>query len=110
MSVILVLIPLSIVFAVAFLAAFVWAVRSGQYEDTCTPSMRVLADEPMSAGVRPSSGAESSGRSQSSNCSNIFVPSHVSAPEDGRTPLANPRRSSVTTIFPTNKKTNNDES
>lgn len=46
MSVILVLIPLSIVFAVAFLAAFVWAVRSGQYEDTCTPSMRVLADEP----------------------------------------------------------------
>jgi cbb3-type cytochrome oxidase maturation protein len=47
MSIILVLIPLSIVFAVAFLAAFVWAVRSGQYEDTCTPSMRVLADEPM---------------------------------------------------------------
>lgn len=47
MSIILVLIPLSIVFAVAFLAAFVWAVRSGQYEDTCTPSMRVLADEPL---------------------------------------------------------------
>lgn len=46
MSVILVLIPLSILFAVAFLAAFVWAVRSGQYEDTCTPSMRVLADDP----------------------------------------------------------------
>lgn len=46
MSVILILIPLSILFAVAFLAAFVWAVRSGQYEDTCTPSMRVLADEP----------------------------------------------------------------
>ena len=46
MSIILVLIPLSILFAVAFLAAFVWAVRSGQYEDTCTPSMRVLADEP----------------------------------------------------------------
>lgn len=46
MSIILVLIPLSIIFAVAFLAAFVWAVRSGQYEDTCTPSMRVLVDEP----------------------------------------------------------------
>jgi cbb3-type cytochrome oxidase maturation protein len=46
MSIILVLIPLSILFAVAFLAAFVWAVRSGQYEDTCTPSMRVLVDEP----------------------------------------------------------------
>lgn len=47
MSIILVLIPLSIVFAVAFLAAFVWAVRSGQYEDTCTPSMRLLTDEPV---------------------------------------------------------------
>jgi len=46
MSIILVLIPLSILFAVAFLAAFIWAVRSGQYEDTCTPSMRLLLDEP----------------------------------------------------------------
>ena len=51
MSVILVLIPLSILFAVAFLAAFVWAVRSGQYEDTCTPSMRVLADDPAAKGT-----------------------------------------------------------
>lgn len=51
MSVILVLIPLSILFAVAFLAAFVWAVRSGQYEDTCTPSMRVLADDPAAKGA-----------------------------------------------------------
>lgn len=109
MSIILVLIPLSIVFAVAFLAAFVWAVRSGQYEDTCTPSMRLLADEPMSAGVRASSGAESSNRPQTSNCSNAFVPSHVSAPEDARTPLANPGRVSVPTNSPTNKKVNNDE-
>ena len=45
MSVILLLIPLSIVIACAFLAAFVWAVRSGQYEDTCTPPMRLLLDE-----------------------------------------------------------------
>jgi cbb3-type cytochrome oxidase maturation protein len=45
MSVIFLLIPLSIVFAVAFLFAFIWSVRSGQYEDTTTPSMRVLLDE-----------------------------------------------------------------
>jgi len=44
-SVILVLIPLSIIFAACFLAAFIWAVRAGQFEDTCTPSMRVLTDE-----------------------------------------------------------------
>lgn len=45
MIVILLLIPLSILIAVGFLAAFIWAVRSGQYEDTCTPSMRLLLEE-----------------------------------------------------------------
>ena len=45
MSVIFLLIPLSIVAAAGFLGAFIWAVRSGQYEDTCTPSMRLLVDE-----------------------------------------------------------------
>jgi cbb3-type cytochrome oxidase maturation protein len=45
MSVIFLLIPLSIVIAACFLGAFIWAVRSGQYEDTCTPSMRVLLDD-----------------------------------------------------------------
>jgi cbb3-type cytochrome oxidase maturation protein len=46
MSVIFLLIPLSVLFAAAFLAAFFWAVRSGQFEDTCTPSMRILSDDP----------------------------------------------------------------
>ena len=46
MIVILFLIPLSIALAAGFLAGIVWAVRSGQYEDTCTPSLRVLMDEP----------------------------------------------------------------
>jgi cbb3-type cytochrome oxidase maturation protein len=45
MSIIFLLIPLSILFAVAFLFAFIWSVRSGQYEDTTTPSMRVLLDD-----------------------------------------------------------------
>lgn len=45
MSVIFLLIPLSIFIAVCFLGAFIWAVRSGQYEDTCTPSMRLLLEE-----------------------------------------------------------------
>jgi cbb3-type cytochrome oxidase maturation protein len=42
MSVIFLLIPLSVLIAAAFLGAFIWAVRSGQYEDTLTPSLRVL--------------------------------------------------------------------
>ena len=49
MSVIFLLIPLSIVIAVCFLGAFIWAVRSGQYEDTCTPSMRLLLEEKRAA-------------------------------------------------------------
>ena len=54
MSVILLLIPLSVVIAAGFLMAFIWAVRSGQYEDTCTPSFRLLLEE----GKRPSIGAQ----------------------------------------------------
>jgi len=42
MSVIFLLIPLSVFIAACFLGAFIWAVRSGQYEDTVTPSLRVL--------------------------------------------------------------------
>lgn len=45
MSAILFLIPISVAIAAAFLTAFIWAVRSGQFEDTCTPSMRVLTEE-----------------------------------------------------------------
>lgn len=45
MIVILILIPLSVVIAAGFLWAFFWAVRSGQYEDTTTPSMRILTED-----------------------------------------------------------------
>lgn len=55
MSVIYLLIPLSLVFAGAFLWAFIWAVRSGQYDDTSTPSMRALLDEPKARGGRSNS-------------------------------------------------------
>ena len=44
MSVILILILASLLMATIFLAGFIWSVRSGQYEDTTTPSMRVLMD------------------------------------------------------------------
>jgi cbb3-type cytochrome oxidase maturation protein len=45
MSVILILIIASLSLALAFLAGFIWAVKSGQFEDTYTPSMRILLDE-----------------------------------------------------------------
>jgi len=45
MHVIAILIAVSLVFALFFLVSFIWAVKSGQYEDTVTPSMRVLTEE-----------------------------------------------------------------
>jgi len=45
MIIIFVLIPVSIVAATIFLTAFIWAVRSGQYDDTCTPAMRLLGED-----------------------------------------------------------------
>ena len=45
MSAIYVLIGFSLLVAVGFLAAFFWAVKSGQYEDDYTPSVRMLFDD-----------------------------------------------------------------
>uniref|UniRef100_UPI0040479679 cbb3-type cytochrome oxidase assembly protein CcoS n=1 Tax=Roseivirga sp. TaxID=1964215 RepID=UPI0040479679 len=45
MSVILILILISLVVAVVFLSAFFWAVKSGQFDDTYSPSVRMLFDD-----------------------------------------------------------------
>jgi cbb3-type cytochrome oxidase maturation protein len=45
MNVILLLILASLGLALLFLGGFIWAVRAGQFEDTCTPALRVLADD-----------------------------------------------------------------
>lgn len=45
MSVIIVLIIASLMVGLVFLGAFAWSVRSGQYDDTCTPAMRILLDD-----------------------------------------------------------------
>jgi cbb3-type cytochrome oxidase maturation protein len=45
MSVIYLLISISIIVAVAFLYAFICAVRSGQYDDDYTPSVRMLFED-----------------------------------------------------------------
>lgn len=44
MNVIILLIFFSLIIAAGFLAAFLWAVKTGQYEDRYTPSVRVLFD------------------------------------------------------------------
>ena len=50
MSAIYLLILVSLVVALGFLAAYIWAVRGGQYDDTVTPSLRILGDEPAKPG------------------------------------------------------------
>jgi cbb3-type cytochrome oxidase maturation protein len=57
MAVIVILILASLGVAVLFLLGFIWAVRSGQYEDTCTPAMRILGDERPTPARRPAASA-----------------------------------------------------
>ncbi|KIA95684.1 MULTISPECIES: cbb3-type cytochrome oxidase assembly protein CcoS [unclassified Flavobacterium] len=45
MSVIYLLISVSIIIAIGFFIAFVIAVKSGQYDDDYTPSVRMLFDD-----------------------------------------------------------------
>jgi len=45
MEIIFLLIGLGILVAGGFLVAFIWAMRSGQYEDDYTPSVRILWDD-----------------------------------------------------------------
>ena len=48
MGVIILLIIFSLIVALGFLAAFFWAVKSGQFEDPYTPSIRILFDDQVS--------------------------------------------------------------
>ena len=49
MSVIIVLVIISVLVAGGFLAAFIWSVKKGQYDDDYTPSVRMLFDDIISA-------------------------------------------------------------
>lgn len=44
MTVIFILIGISLILGLGFLLSFLWAVKSGQYEDDYTPSIRILFD------------------------------------------------------------------
>ena len=61
MSAIIFLISASLVVAIGFLIAFLWAVKSGQFEDRYTPAIRMLFDEktPVSGNEKEHQKAES---------------------------------------------------
>lgn len=45
MSIIYVLITVSVIVAIIFFIAFVYSVKKGQYDDTYTPSVRMLFED-----------------------------------------------------------------
>lgn len=45
MIIIVLLISISLLIALIFLGVFYWNIRSGQYDDLYTPSVRMLFDE-----------------------------------------------------------------
>lgn len=45
MSVLLLMIPMALMLGGGFVAAFIWATGSGQFDDTSTPAHRILIDE-----------------------------------------------------------------
>ncbi len=45
MNVIYLMLTISIIVAIAFFIAFIFAVRSGQYDDSYTPSVRMLFED-----------------------------------------------------------------
>lgn len=45
MSVIVLLLAAGAAVAGGFMLAFLWAVRAGQFDDTCTPAIRLLLDD-----------------------------------------------------------------
>lgn len=54
MSVVILLLIASISVAAIFLVAFLWSVRSGQYEDDYSPASRILFDDKPSSSNKTS--------------------------------------------------------
>lgn len=58
MSVMYLLIALSLLLAAAFLISFIVAIRSGQYDDKYTPSVRILFDDEPTGKSSPKSTSD----------------------------------------------------
>jgi cbb3-type cytochrome oxidase maturation protein len=66
MGIIVLLICISLTIAVVFLLVFYWSMKSGQYDDTYTPSVRMLFDE-----KRKKTSSEVNGRTAQSGLTDI---------------------------------------
>ena len=52
MGIIYILIPLSLILGLFGFTAFLWALRSGQFDDLDTPPIRILFDEKKTGDIR----------------------------------------------------------
>jgi cbb3-type cytochrome oxidase maturation protein len=62
MNILYLLVPVALLLAGAGVAAFWWAVRSGQFDDVETPAIRVLLDEGHAASPHQPQAEEPSAR------------------------------------------------
>jgi len=56
MSVLLYLIPIALFLGLLGLGAFIWSLRSGQYEDLDGEALRILDDDDIAAADKPDQG------------------------------------------------------
>jgi cbb3-type cytochrome oxidase maturation protein len=54
MLIIILLISVSLTIAIGFLVAFIWNIKSGQYDDTYGPSVRMLFEDKKKVRDEPS--------------------------------------------------------
>jgi cbb3-type cytochrome oxidase maturation protein len=52
MKIMLFLILVSLTVAAGFLLAYLFAARNGQFDDDCTPAIRMLFDDPVSEEIK----------------------------------------------------------
>lgn len=64
MHTVIFLIIIGVIVAGGFLAAFIWAVRSGQYDDDYSPAVRILFDEPIKKEEKIDEGEKTSNNNQ----------------------------------------------
>lgn len=60
MSAIFIMIGASLILAIGFLIAFIWSVKSKQYEDDYTPSVRMLFDTKQTSESNPEQSNQNS--------------------------------------------------
>jgi cbb3-type cytochrome oxidase maturation protein len=65
MNILVVLIIVSLIVASGFLVAFIWAVRSGQFDDASTPSYRMLWDDAVTKKVNKSNNQSTNHKQES---------------------------------------------